>query len=148
MGELRDEAQKVLERCPGDAHGNMISAQDDAVLVVVAVRGVLEIPVLAMKVERDKPQVLSCGMPLVAEEALVLPAEQTLWVAGRGDGPGTGDIPRVLLRLGEVDGDVQLAELRGGLPADVTGRARGADVVRGDAQLVKPVCGLLRRGGL
>ena len=55
----------------------------------------------------------------------------------QGDGLG------VLLGFGQVDGDFQLAVGGGGVPLDVLGDLRGADVVRVHAELIEPVGGSL-----
>ena len=76
--------------------------------------------------------------------ALILGAQLAPGVVGGGQVPGGGDGLGVLLRLGQVDGDVQLPVLRLRLPLHVLGDAVPADIVGVLAEPVVPVCGLLR----
>ena len=94
----------------------------------------------------DDPVVLPGGVVEPSRVALVLPAELALRIAPLGRCFRRGDGLRVLLRLGEIDGDVQLAVGGGGLPLSVPRNAVTADVVRVLTEAVKPVCGLLRVG--
>ena len=145
VGEELHEIQELPEGGPLDLHGGVLAVEDDAVLVVVDVGAVLEEPVLAVDGHGDHPVVLPGGMVHPACVALVLPAELALGVPALGGGLGRGDGLGVLLRLGEVDGDVQVPVRRRGDPLHVLGDAVAADVVRVLAQAVEPVRGLLRR---
>ena len=72
-----------------------------------------------------------------ARIALVLAAEQAFGIRARGQALRARDVARILLRLREVDGDVEIAELRRRLPDDVLVDAVLADVVRRDGELVE-----------
>ena len=148
VGELLHEVQQLPEGCPVDLHGDVPAIKDDAVLVVVDIGGILEEPFAVVDGDGDDPVVPPGGMVHPARVALIFPAELALGVAALGGGLGGGDGPGVLLRLGEVDGDVQIAVLRGGNPLHVSGNAVAADVVRILAEPVIPVRGRLGRLGV
>ena len=84
----------------------------------------------------DDAVVLARRVVHAARVALVLHAQQALGVAGLGRVLRRGDGLRVLLRLGEVDGDDQVAVFRRRQPAHVLLDAIAADVV---GVLGKPV---------
>ncbi len=79
-----------------------------------------------------------------ARIALVLRAQLAAWISGSGQVPCGGDGLGVLLRLGQVDGDVQLAVLGLHFPLHVSGNPIPADVVGVLAELIVPVGGFLR----
>jgi len=91
------------------------AVQNDAVLVVVDIGAVLEEPVLLMDGDGDDPVVLPGGVVEPSGVALVLSAQQALRIAALGGGLRRGDGLGVLLRLGEIDGDVQFPVGGGGL---------------------------------
>ena len=146
VGELPDEVQQSAEGRPVDLHGGVPAVQNDAVLVVVDIGAVLEEPVLLIDGDGDDPVVLPCGMPQPSRVALVLPAELAFWIAALGGGLRRGNGLGVLLRLGQVDGDVQLAVGGGGRPLPVPRNAVTPDVVRVLTEAVEPVRGLLQVG--
>ena len=83
--------------------------------------------------------ILAGGVGQRAGVAFIFPAEQALRIL-RGLGlAGSGDGLGVLLRLGQVDRDVDVAVGRRGLPADILLRAVAADIVGVLAELVVPV---------
>ncbi len=143
MGELLHKVQQLPEGRPVDLHGDVPAVKDDAVLVVVNIGGILEEPFAVVDGDGDDPVVPPGGMVHPARVALIFPAELALGVAALGGGLGGGDGPGVLLRLGEVDGDVQIAVLRGSHPLHIPGDAVTADVVRVLAEPVIPVRRLL-----
>lgn len=53
----------------------MIPVKDYAVLVVVAVRRILEVPITSAELYGDQPDVLTCRVSVMAVEAFVLLAE-------------------------------------------------------------------------
>ena len=146
VGELLDEVQQLAEGGLIDLHGGVMPIQNDAVLVVVDIGAVLEEPVLLIDGDGDDPVVLPGGVVEPSRVALVLPAELALGVAGLGRGLRRGNGLGVLLRLGQVDGDVHIPVGCGGLPLYIPGDAVAPDVVRVLTKAVKPVCGRLRVG--
>ena len=141
MGELAHEVKQLAEAGPVDLHGGVDAVQADAVLVVVHIGGVLQKPGGAVDGDGNDPVVLPGGMVHPAGVALVLGAQHAPRVGGGGQVPGGGDGLGVLLRLGQVDGDVQLPILRGGLPLHVLGDPVPADIVGVLAEFTVPVGG-------
>ena len=76
--------------------------------------------------------------------ALVLPAELTLGIAALRGALGGGDGLGVLLRLGEVDGDVQVAVFCPRHPFDVFRNAVAADIVCVAAKFIIKFRGFFR----
>ena len=77
----------------------MLLVKDYAVLVVVDIRGVLQIVFLAVKRYGDYPVILSCRMSKSSCIAFVLRAEEALRV-GRALGFSRGgNVPGILLGL-------------------------------------------------
>ena len=144
VGELLDEVQQLAEGGLIDLHGGVMPIQNDAVLVVVDIGTVLEEPVLLMDGDGDDPVVLPGRVIYTSCVALVLSAKHAFWIAALGGGLRRGDGLGILLRLGQVDGDVQLPVGGGGLPLSVPRNAVTADVVRVLTEAVEPVRGLLR----
>ncbi len=143
--ELSDEVEEFPERGPVDLHGHMLAVQDDAVLVIVNVGRVLETPVALIDGDRDDAVVLPRRVVHASGIALVLEAQLALRVRALLRGLGGRDVSRVLLRLREVDGDVDVPEFTGHAPADVLRDPGGPDVVGVLAELVEPVGRLLGR---
>ena len=143
--ELPDEVEEFAERRAVDLHGHVFTVQDDAVLVVVDIRRVLEAPVALVDGDGDDAVVLPRRVVHPSGIALVLEAQLALRVRALLRGLGSRDISRVLLRFREVDRDVDIAELARHAPADVLRHARGTDVVRVLTEPVKPVRRLLGR---
>ena len=139
VGELLDEIQKLPESAPVDLHGRVEAVENDAVLIVVHIRGVLEEPVRPGDGHGDDPVVLPGGMVHAAGVALVLPAELTLGIAALRGALGGGDGLGVLLRLGEVDGDVQVAVFCPRHPFDVFRNAVAANIAGVLTEGVVPV---------
>ena len=141
--ELAHKVQELPEAGPVNLHRGMFPVKADTVLVVIDIGGVLQKPGGAVDGDGDNAVVLPRGVVHPARVALILRAELAPGIVGRGEVPGGGDGLGVLLRLGEVDGDVQVPVLRGSLPLHVPGDAVPADVVGILAEGVIPV-----RGGL
>ena len=146
MREERDEVEQAAEGRAVDLHRAVLGAEGDAVLVIVDVGRILQKPVLPREFDRDDAVVFArriVGAP-GAGVALRLAAELALRVARGFGAAGRGDRARILLRLGEVDRDVELAVLRRGLPLAVLRDAVAADVVRVAGEAVIPVGRRLR----
>ena len=146
MGEGTHKGQQLVEGGPVDLHGGVAGIEDDAVLVVVDVGGILQEPVGTRHPDGDDPVVLPGGVIHPACVTLVFGAQLALGIAGLGRQLGGGNGLGVLFRLRQVDGDVHIAVFAGDLPAHVPGDAVAADVVGVAAEFVIPVCGSL--GGL
>ena len=135
--------QQLLKGGLVDLHGDVLGIEDDAVLVVVDVGAVLQAPVRTADLQGHDAVVGAGGMVHAACVAFILRAQLALGVAGLGSVLGGGDSLGILLGLGQIDGDVQLAILRCVLPAHILGNTVAADVVGVAGELVVPVGGLL-----
>ena len=154
-----NEIEQAGECRTVDVHGAVVRAHGDAVLVEVGVGRVLQAPALAAERDGDNAQVLACGVGAArgargaAGVALVFDAELAggVLLAGVLGGACSGDLARVLLGLGEIDGYLQAAPARGRDPLDVLRDGRAANVAGVAAQLVEPAgggLGALARGEL
>ena len=129
VGQEIQKIKELLEHRCVDLHGDVLLVESDAVLVVVAVGGILQLPRLIMNANADRPQILPCRMSRRSGKAGVLRTELTLGIGNRLLRAGSCNVPRVFLRLGAVDGDVQHAVFRGICPLDILGDSAGTDVV-------------------
>ena len=143
VGELFDKVQLLAEGGAVDFHRHVDAIEDNAVLVVVDIGGVLEKPLLPIDHDGNDAVVLTGGVVEPPGVPLVLPAELALGIAALRRRLGGGDSTGVLLRLREIDGDVQIAVGCRGDPLLVLCDAVAADIVRVLAEAVVPV-----RGGL
>ena len=144
MGHLPDEAEQPLEGAPVNLHGDVLAVEDDAVLGIVGVGGILHVPVLARQLQRYNAVVLPGGEVAAACIAGVLDAQHALGIAHRGCILQLGDLLGILLRLGQVDGDFQLARGAVCKVAHVLGDGVHLDVVAHAAHVVEVLGGLLR----
>ena len=139
VGEHPDEVQQLLEGGLVDLHGDVLRIEDNAVLVVVDIGGVLQAPVRAANLDGDDPVVGPGRVVHPSGVALVLPAQLALGVGGLGGIFCRGNGLGVLFRLAEVDGDVHFPVLAGVFPTHILGDAVAADVVGVAAEFVIPV---------
>ena len=137
--ESLDKVKQLAERVVVDRHGNMAGVEHDAVLVVVNIRRILESPGISLDRDRDDPVVFSGRVVHSAKISLVLHAELALGIAALRRVPGRCDRLGVLLGLGEVDRDIQLAVLSLRLPPSVLFDPVSADVVRISRKVIIPV---------
>ena len=90
--EYGDEIEQASEHGLVDFHGDMVAVENDAVLVIVDIGGILEIVALPVKLNGDDAVVAAAGIIEPAHIALRLAAEQALGIAHgllelrRGDG--------------------------------------------------------------
>ena len=144
VGEEGHKVQQLAERGPLDLHGGVVVVEDDAVLIVIDIRAVLQIPRTVVDGQRDDAVILAGGVVHPARVALVLHAELALGVGALGGQLGCCNGLGVFFGLGEINGDIQIAVGGLGHPLEVPLDAVAADVVRILAELVEPVGGGLR----
>ena len=144
VGEQAHKIQQLAEGCTLDLHGGVLVVEHDAVLVIVNVGAVLQVPRAVVDGQRDDAVVLTRGVVHTACVALVLHAQLALGVSALGCKLCGGNGLGVLFRLGQVDGNIQIAVLGLGHPLQVALDAVAADVVGVLTELVKPVGGGLR----
>ena len=126
----------------------MRAVEDDAVLVIIDIRRILQIPAAAVDRHGNDTVILAGRVVHPSGIALVFGAESALGIAGRRRELGSRNGARVLLRLGEVDRDVQRTV--GALvdPLLIARDAVAADIIRVLAEGVEPVRRPLRRNGI
>ena len=139
VGEEGHEVQQLAESGPLDLHGGVLVVEDDAVLVVVDIGAVLQIPRAVVDGQRDDAVVLTGGVVHPARIALVLHAELALGVGALGGQLSGGNGFGVFFRLGKVDGDIQIAVGGLGDPLQIPLDAVAADVIGVLTELVEPV---------
>ena len=142
--ETRNEAEQFRKGRTVDLHRLVFFRERDAMLVVVDVGRILQIPAASVHVERDLAQVLSCGLGFVAGVALVFVAEQALRIAALGQEFRRRDRLRILLGFGEVDRELDLAVARIHRPAKVAFDAVAPDVVGVAGEFIEPIGRLFR----
>ena len=148
VGEGGDKVQELVKGGLVDLHGHVLAVEDNAVLVVVHIGGVLQVPLASGDGDGDDPVVGPGRVVQPACVALILLAQLALGVAGLGGVFGGGNGLGVLFGLGEVDGDIQVAVFAFVGPAQVLGDAIAADIVRVAAECIVPVRGILRADGI
>ena len=147
---VREQVHKVEQTGQAlavDVHRTMLGAHGNAVLVKVRVRAVLEAPALAIKLNGNNAQILAGGVSAAvgcggaSGIALVFDAELAggILLARVLGCTCHSDISRVLLGLGQVDGNLQVAPVGWGVPFDVARDGGTAHVAGVAAQAVEPV---------
>ena len=141
--ELADEIEDLSQGLLVHLHGLVLLMQHDAMLVEIGIGAVLQVELLPCQLDGHDAVGLAgreVDTPSVAD---VLLAEHAGGVAALGLQALQGNGLGVLLRLGQVDGDLQLAVGGGGVPLDVLGDLGGADIVRYHAEIIEPIGGSL-----
>ena len=139
-----DEIKLTRKSFAADLHRHVILRKRDAVLVVVNVGRILQIPLVAAKGEGDLAQILSRGRVCVTRVADVLGAKQTFRITRLRRKLRRRDGLRVFFGFGKVDRNVDLAVFRIDRPTAVLCDSVGAYVVRVDRKAVEIVARRLR----
>jgi len=130
MGEHGHKVQEFFKSRLVDDHGSMLGVEHDAVFVVVHIGAVLQEPLAVCDGQRDDSVVLPGRMIHPAGRTFVFRAQKTLGIAGLGCVLCCRNGLGVLLRLTEVDGNIQVTVLSRGLPTHILLDAVAADIVR------------------
>ena len=141
--ELIHEIKKPNKAFARYAHRHMIAVEYDAMLIVIGVGGILEIPALAVQTHRHDAVVLARGKIHSPRVAGIFNAQHAFGIAGLLCIFLRRDIARILFRLGQVDRDFQFAHARIVEEAHVLCDSIHADVIHVSAHAVE----ILRRGG-
>ena len=137
---MREQLHKIKQLYKGvvfDFHGNMLGIENNAVFIIVNIRGVLEAPLTAVDGDRNNPVVLSCGMVYASCIAFIFHTQLAFGVSALFCVFGGCNRLGILLRLGQVDGDIQISVLCMGNPFLVTAYAVTSDIVCILAEFVK-----------
>ena len=134
-----DEREQLIEGLAPDVHRGVPLVEEDAVLLIIAVRRELHVPEFAVEQDGHHAQILPRGVIQPPGVALVLGAELAFRVAVLAGAARGRDGAGILLRLREVDGDVHRPVLRLVDPVDVAREAVTADVVDVAAEVIEPV---------
>lgn len=144
MRENRDKVHEVLKALARNLHRYVLAVQDYTMFIIIRIRRILQEPAMCREAQRNQAVRLAGRMTGMTGITLVLTAEQAFRIARRWCQFCFRDIARVLLRLGEVNRDIEVAIFRSRLPDDVLVDAVFADVVRGNAHLVELIRRCLR----
>ena len=136
-----DEGEHVLHVGAVDVHGDMVVVEEDAVLLIVEIRGILEEPGVFVEGEGDHAVILAGRETGAARIAGIVDTEHAGGIGKAGGIFERGDVAGIFFRLGEVDGDVQIAIGGGGGEALIFGDLVDADVIAVAAELIEPVGG-------
>ena len=143
MRENLHKVQELSKHRAVDLHRRVLGVKYDAVLIVIHIRRILHKEITAAHVHGNDAVILPRRMIHAAGIALILHAQQALGITRLRRQLGSGNRAGILLGLGQIDGNVQLAVFAGVLPLFILGDTVAADVVGILAQLVKPVRRLL-----
>ena len=144
MRELLHEVEQAIECAAGNAHRHMLPVKHDAVLRVIRIRRILQIPRLPSERQRHHAVVLPRREVAATAVAGILHAQHTLRIADAGRILQLRDFLRIFLRLGEIDGDFQPSRRRIGKITDVLRNRINLDVITRAAHLVEIFRRLLR----
>ena len=136
MGELFHKIQQ-LTKCPMlYFHRHMLAVKYDAVFIIIDIRGILHIPVTVLNRNRHYTMVLAGRMVQPATIPHIFPAQQTFWITALFCRPGRRNGSGILLRLGQVDCNIQPAILRVSRPFHISGNPVTADIIRVLAEFI------------
>ena len=119
---MRERLQEIKGLCKSilvNLHGRGLFIKNDTVLVVIYIRAVLQIITLSAELYRDYPVVLPCWMGKRTRIPFVFAAEKAQGITGFGSVECVCYIPRILFRLGKIDGYVKIAERCTRCPLDI-----------------------------
>ena len=123
----------------------MLSVENDTMLIVIYIRGILEAPLSAVYRYRYDSVVFPCRMIGAACVPLILAAELALRITALLGKLCGGNRLRVLLRLGQIDCDINIAILRLGYPLHILAHTVSSYIIRITAELIVIIRSFLRR---
>lgn len=130
MRELRNEIQQLCKCRTFNFHRHMLRIEYDAVLIIIHIRRILEEPLTVVDRHRNNAVVAACRMIQPPCIALIFPAEQTLRIGCLLRELCRRDRLRILLWLGQINRDVQIAILRRSQPFAILRNTITTDIVR------------------
>ena len=144
MRELPDKVKQLFKRAAVNLHRHMLRVEHNTVFIIVDIRRVLKAPVPARDPDRNHAVIFPCRMIRSAGISDILIAELTLRIGRLGRIARRGDCPRVLLRLGQVDRDVEIPVLRGRQPPHILCDPVPSDIIGVLTERIIPVRRLTR----
>ena len=145
MGELLHKVKQLDKRCLVNLHRHMLSVKHDTMLVIVHIRGILEAPAAVIDGNRNNPVVLPGRMIQTSGIPFILHTEQTFRVTDRFRILRRCNRLGILLRLGKVDGDVNLTIRRIHLPLHILFHTVTPDIIAVLTESIIVIRSLLRR---
>ncbi|MNZ78125.1 hypothetical protein D3C78_966890 [compost metagenome] len=139
MRELLYEIKQSRKGRMRNNHRLVNALEDDAVLVVIHIRRVLEIPLFTLQLKRQYPKILTGRMIRTACISYIFCAKQALGILRLRHRLKQCDLLRVLLRLREINGDLKLAEFGRMLPVQVLSDTIHSNVIGIYAQPVESI---------
>ena len=107
----------------------MLRIENNAMLIVVNLRGVLQTPLAVVYGNGNNPVVLSGREVYASCISLTFTAEHTFRISALLCGFGGGDCFGVLFRLRKVNGNIKVTVFRGGHPFNVLFNSVTADII-------------------
>ena len=144
MREHHDKFQKTDERSAVNQHRSVLSGEHDAVLVIIDIRRILQIPSFRSQGQWNQAKSLPGRMIRSPRISLILRTEQTLRVGCTSTVLSRRDRLRIFFRLGQVDRHIQVPVFGRNDPLLVLCDPLRPDVIRISCQPVKIICGILR----
>ena len=145
MGKQSNKFRKVFKGTAGNLHGHMLAVQNNAMLIIVGIRGILQKPLPAAKIQGYQAMRLAGRVTGMTGKALILPAQQALRIAGGLHQLCLGNITGILFRLGKINRNIQIAILGSRLPDNIFVNTRLSYIVRSNTQLIIVIRSQLRR---
>ena len=108
MREFVNEIKETLKSFFGNEHRAVLKIEDNAVLVVVNIRRILEAPCFTGKRNRNDSVIFARGMIYPARIADIFLAQKALWIARLFHELGSGDCLGVFFGLRKIDGDIHV----------------------------------------
>ena len=136
--ELRHKIEQLAECAPVNNHRDMPAVEHDTVFIVIDIGGILQAPGLSIDRDRDHAVVFPCRMVHPAGVSHIFIAQLALRIRSLPRKLSRGDRPRILLRLAQVDSDVQISVLRRSQPAHILRDPVAADIIGILAELIVP----------
>ena len=139
MGHLTYKVKQLFEGAAADLHGGVLAVEDDAVLLIIGVGGILHIPILTSQFDGHNTVILAGREIAASAVSGIFHAKHALRIAHAGRILKLGDLLRIFFRLGEVDSDLELPCRAVSKIPHVLRNGIYFDIVAGAAHLVETI---------
>ena len=123
----------------------MFGIENNAMLIVINIRGILQTPLAVVNGNRNNPVILAGGEVYASRISLTFTAEHTFRISALHCGFGGGDCFGVLFRLRKVNGNIKVTLFRGGHPFNVLFNSVTADIIAVATEFIKIIGSILGR---